>query len=96
MDKQQNNNPWSEDAVCSAHGYGKVKRAHLLDGLARIIEKVPEEKINLLDIGAGNGRLALSLRGEKEYDYLGLDCNRKAVEVGNNYFSSFHIGERLL
>ena len=81
---------WSEKNIVTEHGYDKVVQLPQMDRIASYIKAIPEEEINLLDVGAGNGRFALSLKKtNKEYNYLGLDCNAELIKIGNNYFNTF-------
>jgi len=56
-------------------------RRRLQPGVARIIEKLPDE-IDLLDLGCGNGELACSLlRGGHRGRYVGVDSSRELLSI---------------
>lgn len=66
-------------------------RRRLQPGVARMIEKLPD-KINLLDLGCGNGELACSLlRGGHRGRYVGVDSSRELLAIAAETAAACHV-----
>lgn len=52
--------------------------------IAEIIQKLPQKKIKILELGCGDGRLLQYLQEHtnKQYDYTGVDISKKLLSIG--------------
>lgn len=68
-------------------------------GWSRVVEKIkdhfaPNEKIDLLDVGCGNGRFCKYIRKNltnNDVSYLGIDSNEKLIEIAKENEGNFEI-----
>ena len=92
MEKKEYVSEWSKEKVVEGHGYNNVEpinNSFITCKFLSFLNNLKPERIPLLDIGCGNGRIVLNFNTElkKSFDYHGLDCNKILVDIGNNDLS---------
>jgi SAM-dependent methyltransferase len=69
---------------------GDIARVHLLE---RVLEITTSEKLNILDVGCGDGRLWRPLLGNDNIELGGLDRDRERVEAAAAVFGQGRVRE---
>jgi len=77
---------WSLESVHYAHGYQNIEKSDVHNNFTNWLNKnYEDEKIKIVDIGGGNGRVCLNI-DKNIGEYYCLDLNQENIRAGQNFF----------
>lgn len=79
---------WALKSVVESLKYDNVTYSDCHDNFIKWVESNFKNKIDVVDIGGGNGRVLIKLKPYVN-NYYSLDLNSENIKIGKQYFSDF-------